>query len=223
MEKFRIPSNSERYAIVGSTGSGKTQFANHILSYLNWNKKPWIIFDYKHDDLIGDIPHSEVLGINEKMPKHAGIYIMRPTPRDDEIIEKRLWDIWSKENTGIYIDEGYMIPEKEGGLQACLTQGRSKKIPMIILSQRPAFISRFCFTEADILTAFRLSDIKDRKRVFELIPEKHKHEIKNDLPPYHSLYYDVKKDNFLKLSPAPDSDTILNVFESRKIKKRKFI
>ena len=213
---FRLPTSQERHAIVGSTGSGKTQFANHILSFANWDKRPWLVIDYKGDELIADIPGIEEIGLKEKLPKHRGIYVTRPNPNDNDWIEKRFWEVWKRENTGVYIDEGYMVPD-EGGLQACLTQGRSKHIPMIILSQRPAYINRFVFTEADMLSIFRLSDRKDILRVQELMPDKID---RRELPPYHSYFYDVKKDYFSRLLPVPDREEILDRFEARRPKRR---
>jgi hypothetical protein len=59
--------------------------------------------------------------------------------------------VWAQENTGIYIDEGYMLGVRNPALNACLTQGRSKRIEMMILSQRPVWMSKFVFSESNYL------------------------------------------------------------------------
>ncbi len=215
---FRMPADSERYVIVGSTGSGKTQFGAHVLSYANYDKRPWVIFDYKGDALLSDIPRLEEIGIKDKLPKTRGLYVVRPVPNEEELVEKMLWDIWKREKTGVFIDEGYAIPDK-GGLQALLTQGRSKKIPMILLTQRPAFLSRFVFSEADMFSIFRLNDARDRKTVQYFTPSN----IGKEMPEFHSRYYDVKKDYSSTLAPSPSAEDILEKFDERAPRRRRFI
>lgn len=207
----RLPDNTKRLLILGATGSGKTQAALWHLSKRNFDKMPWVIIDYKHDDGIATLPCEE--WDSPKCPKKAGLYAVRPLPDDD--IEPLLWDIWDRENVGLYIDEGYMIGRDNKALNAILTQGRSKRIPLIMLSQRPSWISRFCYSEADFFQVFRLTDSRDRKTVEAFLPT-----ALERLPEYHSVYYDVGRDRLDKWGPCPLSDDLQDVFEEKSAMKR---
>src|ERR1700748_218056 len=119
---FTLPGTDKRIAVVGRTGSGKTQFGAWILSNAAFDTMPYIMVDYKRDALLNEIPYVNEIGYKDKIGK-SGLYVLHPNPHEDEEMEEFLWKIWAKENTGIYMDEGYMIPNK-GAFSALLTQGR---------------------------------------------------------------------------------------------------
>jgi hypothetical protein len=112
---------------------------------------------------------------------------------------------------------------------ALYTQGRAKKIPTITLSQRPVMISRFAVSEASIIQVFKLNDERDRKTIQTFIPqdiEPLMRAMPNEtpkLPPYHSLWYDVPRNKLAILSPVPDDDTIIAMFDARLGRRRKVI
>ena len=219
MKQFRFPSDTQRIAVTGRTGSGKTVLGAWILSESAIDRKPYIMIDYKGDDLLGEIPYVNELALKDKIPKHPGLYIVRAIPDlDDDAMENFLWKIWAKENTGLYVDEAYMIP-KGASYNAILTQGRQKKIPVISLSQRPVLCSKFVFTEADFYSVFALQWIGDRKKVGEYVPD-YLHE---DLPQYWSHYHDVQQNHTFRLRPVPSPDDILERFDARLVPKRKII
>lgn len=223
---MRLPDNSQRLAVVGRTGSGKTQAALWHLSTRDFYVKPWVIFDFKLDDHINKIEGLQHIDFSF-VPDQPGLYAIHPHPSEEDEVNEYLWKIWEKENCGIYCDEGYMMPNprKRNAFQACLTQGRSKKIPMIVLSQRPNWISRFVFSEADFFQIFQLNDKDDIKIVQRYIRDKN---IADRLPAYHSYYFDVGEDKVAVFGPVPDEDTILEiineklnpVLESQKIRRR---
>ena len=210
---FPLPSNSQRISVIGSTGSGKTQAAVWHLSMRDFNIHPWIIIDFKLDDLIGDLGGKEIK-LGSTVPRSPGLYIVRPKPHETEALEKMLWEIWSNGNTGLYIDEGYMIPNDSEAFQAILTQGRSKKIPVITLSQRPVQISRFVFSEADFYQVFRLNDKRDRDTVQAFIP-KRKINLDEPLPQHHSWYYAGGLDQHFFLKPVADRNSLISSFRAR--------
>jgi hypothetical protein len=218
---MRLPTDTQRLTIVGRTGSGKTVAAVWHLSVRSWDQKPWLVYDFKMDDLINDIPGVKHIGTNE-VPKHPGIYAVHPHPDDFEGVQRQLWKCWEQENIGIYVDEGYMIcGVRNPAFRSILTQGRSKHIPVIILSQRPVWLDRFVFSESDYYQVFALNDIEDRKQInrFAYI------DIDAKLPDYHSWYYDVATDTTEVLLPVPAKDKILETFASRmeNINRRIFI
>src|ERR1017187_6122512 len=165
-----LPTNSQRIAIVGRTGSGKTVAGLWHLSKQNYHKQPWIIVDYKMDENINSIKNAIHIELKDT-PKKPGIYIVHPRPNDEEKVTALLYRVWERENIGIYIDEGYMLGNRNPALNVCLTQGRSKHIPMIVLSQRPVWLTRFVFSESDFFQIFQLNDKDDRKTVERFLNE----------------------------------------------------
>lgn len=203
-----LPNTDDRTAIVGSTGSGKTFFAVWLLSTRDWHKRPWIIFDFKGDKLIGMLPAKEI-SISGAIPKEPGVYVVRPLPGDEGLVSEFFRKVWERENIGIYVDEGYMIPKLDRYFRACLTQGRSKHIEMIVLSQRPLWLDKFVFTEASFFAVMRLNNLDDRKIVNSFAKG-----ALTILPKYHSLWYDVGEQQSQRLLPVPGEKEILDRFIS---------
>lgn len=220
MVTLSLPTDRQRVTVIGKTGSGKTQAAAWLLARRSYTTKPWIIFDFKHEDLFEEIPNIREIGLKPKVPRHAGLYIVRPDPSEKEEVEELLREIWRRERIGIYIDEGYMIPKNSSALQAILTQGRSKQIPVIMLTQRPVDVSRFVFSEADYIQCFQLTDRRDMKTVeeFARLP------LDTPLPgPYYSWWWDNTRNFKAILQPVPSKDTILALFKSRLVQPRRVI
>jgi hypothetical protein len=183
--------------------------------------KPWLIVDYKGDDLLSSIGAEEIK-VGGKIGK-SGVYIVHPVRSEEtqEAMEEWFWQIHRRENIGVLFDEGYMIGKngRSEAFDTLLTQGRSKKISCIVLTQRPVRVSQFVFSEANFFMAFDLHQPDDRKRVDEYIPG-----YKGiSLPEYHSLWFDVKKKKKAILKPVPEADQILDVFDWKLSPRRKII
>jgi hypothetical protein len=178
---------------------------------------PWIILDFKGDELINGIERANHISYDDKIGK-TGIHILHPLPNETEQVENFMWQMWQRERIGIYADEGYMLGNNPA-FEACLTQGRSKNIPMIVLSQRPAWISRFVFSEGDFFQVFHLNDKRDRKAVESFMPPN----FGVRLPPFHSHYYDVGRDALYSLSPVPGAQEILDAIDAKISPRRKFL
>lgn len=218
----RLPGPDKRLAITGSTGSGKTVAGVWHLAQTDWwqkNGRPWVIFDWKRDRLIAKLPAKEI-SINSPPPKKPGLYVVRPIPNiDDEAVTNFIWKCWEQEETGLYFDEGYMVGQRNPAFNACLTQGRSKRIQMIVLSQRPAWMSRFVFSEADFFQVFRLNDRRDYDTIQSMISI----DVRKRLAPYHSYWYDVGADEGTEFLPVPGEKEILASFNERVRRKHKVL
>lgn len=207
----KLPNDSQRLAIIGRTGTGKTQAAVWHLSRRNFNRMPWIVFDFKGDELINSINRAVHLSLSDPLPTKPGIYIVHPRPDQDEELEKYLWKIWERENIGVYVDEGYMM-NRSGAFNTLLTQGRSKRIPMIVLSQRPVWLSVFVWSESDFFQIFHLSIASDAAKVREYTPIDLRSQ---KLEEFQSFYYDVKRDTVFKFQPVPSSEEILAAIDAK--------
>lgn len=182
------------------------------------------MWDAKGDPLINEIsaiPGVEQIRLGE-MPGKAGLYHVRTTPTamKSGAMETFLHRIHARGKIGMFFDEGYTLDPRSDALNNIYTQGRSLQIPVITLSQRPAWLSAFSFSEADFIQAFDLNRREDQKRVEEFAPFKGDLSMQNRLQDFHSRYYDVGRNTACEFSPVPPQDVILENFETR-IRKRK--
>ena len=205
---MRLPDDSHRHSIFGKTGSGKTVAGLWALEKRSWRKMPWTIIDFKRDTSIAKIPRLEEIDITSSSPKKAGLYVTRPLPHETDEVEQYLWSVWSNGNHGLFIDEGFMIDRFSKALRAILTQGRSLRVPVIALSQRPSWLSPFLMSESDFLQLFFMTNPSDIKKMTEWIP--YDGNMKQN---YSSYYYDVGKGRLDYLLPVPAEDEIMDRFD----------
>jgi hypothetical protein len=185
--------------------------ASWCLSKAPFDQMPYIAIDYKGDDLLGQIERLREIGLHEKIPTKPGLYVIHPLPSDKDEVEDWLWKVWRKGETGLYIDEAYLLPDKDA-IQNILAQGRSLRIPVIAASQRPVNVPRSIFSEAAHIAVFRLNDRKDKQRVGEFTPPGM---VENRLPDFHSWWYNVKRDATFRLKPVPMAEEIVDTINER--------
>lgn len=197
----------QRAIAVGRTGSGKTTLARYIMAV---SPVRWVILDRKADDglakdggaVIERLPEpDECLELLEDAPS----IIVRPPPSDfrtgavDEFI-LTLHD--AVNHIGLMVDELLSL-QKNGqagdGLVSWLTRGRSKGQAFLGLAQRPAWISQFLFSEADIIYCMALNKEDDRKRVYDFVGDRR---VMEKLPKRQYWRYAVDDDLLQKGAPV---------------------
>ncbi len=226
---FRFPGPRDRVTINGMTGSGKSTFALWLVSEsADFDRKPWILIDYKGEDIISEIkrmPGVKVIREDGQVPTAPGIYALHPSPHKTDEMANWLWAVWRARKKGLFFDEVYMVPEFKGAkgsggpLKAILTQGRSLEIPVYALAQRPVDVNRHVYTEASFLCTFRVLSRQDWDTVMDRIPDvplvRKYRDAPGSLPPYNCIWFDVAANKVMQLRPSPESDTILGTFHAR--------
>ena len=97
---------------------------------------------------------------------------------------------------------------------------------MIILSQRPMWLSRFVWSESNYFAVFNLTDLDDRKTIGRFIGNS---AAADDfrrgkrLPEYNCLWYDVAKQETCQFAPVPDRAELVAAFQKRLTKRVKTI
>lgn len=177
----------ERGVIIGASGSGKTKGA--IWHLRNTALSPVIVFDTKGEDFAVlprefDGEREQVLDVDtraqfdalrlDELPEYV---IVRPSPRelaDPDALDGYLQAVYERFRPAfVYIDEAYQFHRGANagpGFVGLLTRGRSHGITTLVGSQRPAWLSRFAFTEAVRWYVYALNDARDRSRIGEFIP-----------------------------------------------------
>jgi len=198
-----LPELGQRGLIIGQTGSGKTNFAIHLLKNLTF--VPFVIYDTKDEEKFLTLPKS-ILVHDEQSRNDAlnndeqfDFVIVRPPANisnDDQAMDEMLQSHYNElHGVGAYVDEIYSFHSGNGragkGLLSLLTRGRSRGITTIMSTQRPAWISKFCYSEAQKLFVFLLMHEDDRKHVAKFIPN---FDI-DTFPPKHGFWQYSQGDN----------------------------
>jgi hypothetical protein len=208
----RLPLDSEGILIVGRRGSGKTMEALHHLSQRSIGEKPWIVIDFKGDDLVSKIPTSAPASLTDPPPHLPGLYVVRAEIADHRTggaVNDYLQAIYEQGNTGVFIDEGLMLGQHNRGLRLMLTQGRSRGCPMILVTQRPFNIDTYAFSESEYIQVFFLQVEDDQDRVYSFFSRQmFSFEELREKGLYHSCIYDVRANVIEYLDPCPPFEAI---------------
>jgi DNA helicase HerA-like ATPase len=225
--KTGVGIDGERTIVFGQSGSGKTIFSLWLLSTRNFHQMPWIIVDYKGDKNIRKI---EELGANEiridkSPPTKPGLYIVRPDVEEPRQMNDFLLRSWENEETGLYFDEGFMVPQNRPykAFDHIMNQGRSRNVPVIACYQRSSWLSQFAMANASYFAIFRMKKPEDRDTLTGYISEDmpaSNMSIHTRLPKHYCLWYEDDEDRLTILKPSPGPDHVLETFRQRLVKKK---
>jgi hypothetical protein len=224
---LNIPGMSHRTVVLGETGTGKSVGAIFLLSQQDFLKYPWTIIDYKGDELLDEIfaiksPYIKTLKVGDKPPKKPGLYRLCPeVETEDDAVIAYLWQVYKQQNHGLYLDEGYAIPNEKNcaPLNAIFTQGRARKTPIICCYQRPVYMSRFAIAQASFICHFEEDDVRDLKTVSMFLPPAKVNgktiSVYTQLPKYWSLWRDKGARKTEVLQPFPPPKQVVEIFRQR--------
>lgn len=220
MEQLAFPADDERHFICGKTGTGKSVFGLWTLSLRSYHEMAWIVIDSKLDPTIAEIRRAIEIGPGDRIPKRPGLYVVRPGigQLQDGTMTEWLMKVWTRGDTGLFFDEGYAFKPNDRGVLAIMTQGRSKRIPVIALAQRPVNVSKTFMSEAEYYSVFHMHTPSDLDTIGDWLPRRDDdgNRVSPEALEDHECYwYGSKQRQLVRLAPCPPPDVVLDTFDKR--------
>jgi hypothetical protein len=176
---------------------------------------PWVIANFKDDELLNRLPATQLDSLDLPKPKYmrSGLWMVRPDVDDYDGTEAMMTDLWRRTHVGLYVDEALPLSQpRHPALRRILTQGRSRRIPVIACSQRPVDLDRYLFSESEFMSVMDLTDDRETERIRDMTGVQLD---MSKLPQFHSYYLDRLNKRLSILTPVPEYEAILDTFDSR--------
>lgn len=206
----------ERIAIIGKTGSGKTELAKKLLELFPYT----VVLDNKgmfgsdaqtkQFNLPGWVLVRDFDSLGEAGKRFNKI-VFRPAPELEanqsefrEVMDAFYWWIYNRENCIIYTDEATAVTDSANilpGHNACLKRGRELNIGCWNSTQQPVNVHNTLFSEAEHYFCFRTQVQGHRDKLSGFMGD----EVKKVIPPkYHFWYFSPERmDNAQMYDPIP--------------------
>lgn len=216
MDKLPRVEAGKRAMVLGKTGSGKTVGGAWLLS-----RSPgrWVVLNSKYDSLLTKLGPSVDWKTDQilKGLKNNRVIIAHPETYESDDLDDVLFDLCeTRQPVSVFVDELLYLHKGNGragpGLLGLLTRGRSRGQSFIGCTQRPAFVSNFCYSESEYFAAYNLQMPKDWQKVIEFTGHP---EIKRARDKHHWAWVDVSEGTLREYGPVPASD-IERRFDNRR-------
>lgn len=172
--------NNERVAIIGMTGSGKSELIKHFLRPMN----RILVIDPKHTFKLDGFSRAR------KLPMFGNNFkvIYRPRWEDDFDLSRLIARLNKMRDVTIYVDELSTIteqfPETIGMLADVVRTGRERRVAVWSAMQRPRWIPRIFLSEAEVFFQFFLNAMEDKAYMAQYIGR----EVLEDIE-FHDFWY----------------------------------
>lgn len=178
MELFELPPGG-RVAICGQSGSGKSTLARRYLAASPYH---WVILNPKWSRAFSTLRQDNGAAVRplyridrdktiRSLRKNRFTILNFDRNWDHEAMDWLIVELTDRfENIGICVDELYTIHKNAQagpGINGLITRGRELRQSFLGCTQRPAWVSKFVFSEADVVVEFRLALRQDRKFIYE--------------------------------------------------------
>lgn len=186
-----VPAKTDRAAIVGMTGSGKTVLTRYLLEYRQFV----VVCDPKRR--VNWPGYKVCTSLRALVSAKGNKLVYRPNhdalkgwaTGDDQELERFFEWVYLRGNTTLYVDETYLVTRGEEMprfYHACLTQGRELGVETWSATQRPMNVPQVVLSEAEHFYAFRLNMPQDRRKVEQMCALEQ--ELVGSLPKHYFFY-----------------------------------
>ena len=209
MELPPVLNDGIRVTVAGRTGTGKTTLARYLLER---SPQHWFIINPKHTEgykklpgvvILHDLKESELRKAIQRS-KYVLLNISGADATPDAIDSLIGWVHDNYRGVGICVDELYTAHASSGragpGLVGVLTRGRELKQSFLGLTQRPVWVSRFVWSEADCIISMDLTLESDRDVLVEHTGQP---EFEDRIMHHRWLAYSVPDDKLELFNPVP--------------------
>lgn len=183
-----IVKENERVAIIGKTGSGKSHLMRKFCQQFN----RVIFVDPKHENT--DLPYTMQTHapheIFQEMQKPAFFILYQPIHWDEDEFDRLCAELFKFNNFRFFLDETHLkvVPWHRN----LIRMGRSKKIGIWHIIQRPTFIDNYVLSESEHFFIFQLQLKSDKDKIAGVVGEEVIPAIE-DLDQYEFVYYSPKE------------------------------